>query len=70
MPFFPNVENRTSERKDLKFLGKVNFVDETNFRRCKIKESPRKNHSGLIKTYSMKQPDLYYFEAMKMTSQA
>ena len=24
----------------------------------------------LINTYSMKQPDLYYFEAIKMTSQA
>ena len=26
--------------------------------------------SAMIKTYSMKQPDLYYFEAIKMTSQA
>ena len=25
---------------------------------------------NLINTYSMKQPDLYYFEAIKMTSQA
>ena len=24
----------------------------------------------IINTYSMKQPDLYYFEAIKMTSQA
>ena len=27
-------------------------------------------HSIIINTYSMKQPDLYYFETMKMTSQA
>ena len=26
--------------------------------------------SFLVNTYSMKQPDLYYFEAIKMTSQA
>ena len=25
---------------------------------------------SLINTYSMKQPDLYYFETIKMTSQA
>ena len=25
---------------------------------------------ALINTYSMKQPDLYYFETIKMTSQA
>ena len=25
---------------------------------------------GIINTYSMKQPDLYYFETIKITSQA
>ena len=27
-------------------------------------------NDGLFYTYSMKQPDLYYFEAIKMTSSA
>ena len=26
--------------------------------------------SSIVNTYSMKQPDLYYFETIKMTSQA
>ena len=28
------------------------------------------SETGLFNTYSMKQPDLYYFETIKMTSQA
>ena len=32
---------------------------------------PYRNFSqAIINTYSMKQPDLYYFQAIKMTSQA
>ena len=37
---------------------------------CGDKTIKRQVRFMLFNTYSMKQPDLYYFEAIKMTSQA
>ena len=37
--------------------------------RCRPQNTPNSN-KAVINTYSMKQPDLYYFETIKMTSQA